>query len=1280
MKTRRNNIHSGSHGAALILILSLVVILTLLVALILTRATTSRQISSSSAGQQKADQLAQGALQEILNDCRQEIAAGSRPFAGNSNSYNPQNVYIPTTNLTIVPAFAGYYPSAGNDPFPNLLKRSTYNAQFFPSTNAALYDASDFPPSNLASQLNSGSASSIDGRSITAARWNKALLMDTNEVATNFTAPDWTLVTRAGPKPFAAWSSTLKDNSNSTNYVVGRYAYMIYDEGGLLDANTAGCNSNTASGNAIGLATDFDKSSKRGRLGQADLTAIPGLTQADVDKIVQWRNARTANATNAAMSYFDYLFHGGFSTNTFQYNTNDPSAAFTTTQNGDQTFTTRQDLLDFFNFTWPGGTEAQALPYLGTFSRELNAPSYCPPNPVATSSNTISVASVASQYQYANNAESATSVNRNFPSVKFANGGMLLDGSGTVNAGDPLVRRRFPLSRIQLIQQKIANPNSTTNDALIHDYFGLVYSSATGKWTYTSPDSPSTVASSIKTLAQVAQVNPPREPDFFELLQAGILNGSLGKTAGTDLNKDASFPNGHSTSGSDTVDYDSRTDFQVIQIGANIIDQYGADPAPTTVTYGGTPSGNQPSDFYDFYGIGNLPYISKINQVIFRAKVPAGLNDPNGYGNPQLNQPWYYPNVSAWLQFELWNPHQNPEAGPALPLRVYAVGTATVVAFSSNSSNGGNAWSLWPGCTFQTEAYAYGQNTFTSAETITIPSSAYLTADNFREPQVLTSNLGVTVSVSADHLHEANDYSSGSGWDFIGLKTGDAFAPSYTAEHGGYYSPATPTGAPMNPTDAGVISGAGGITFYLQCEYPAGSGNWRTIQRVKNCIVTPDTGTVLPSCWLKCLSGIDNDWEVPSHSLTSVQSASATTRPKSAYRMLPDPRTDRFGVFEGFREDTASTDLVGPSFNETVLPSVFGNATRGLLGYDWDTGRMRVPTTWNYLAAYQGYKSFVKQYTSNGWYDDMILNYQTWQTYPGGVWAGLLNINAKNIPTAIKTGGNQLTNFSFYNYYYADNDGIIRGGDGYYADGNDHDANGFTDGFSAQMKSSAGTDTGIDHPERPLILKRPFRTVGELGYVHRGEPWKSLDFFTKDSADAGLLDLFSIDEEDVVAGTVDLNTRQAPVIQAILQGETKNELAASAAATGDPIISTSDATALANLLVTERFGTTSATGPLANRSELVTRFLGQNSASTSYTAFPLNKTRREAVVRPLAAVGNTRTWNLLIDIIAQSGRYPASATGLTQFQIEGEKRYWWHLSIDRFTGQIVASQLEPVYE
>jgi hypothetical protein len=382
--------------------------------------------------------------------------------------------------------------------------------------------------------------------------------------------------------------------------------------------------------------------------------------------------------------------------------------------------------------------------------------------------------------------------------------------------------------------------------------------------------------------------------------------------------------------------------------------------------------------------------------------------------------------------------------------------------------------------------------------------------------------------------------------------------------------------------------------------------------------------------------------------------------------MLPDPRTDRFGVFESYREDPTQAWCAGPSFNETVLPSTLGNTTRGLFGYYWSRGRMRMPNTYSYLAGAGGTK-----YANNGWVD----GYDTtsiWSSVPNGAWAGLLMFNSPALPSAI-TGG--VTAFPYTPYYYADNDGIVRGGDAWYADGSDHDANGFTDGFSARMGS-----TGTARPERPLILGRPFRSVGELGYVHRGEPWKSLDFFTPDSADAGLLDLFTIDEEDVVAGTVDLNTRQAPVLQAILQGAAKNALAGSASASGDPVFSSADASALATLMVTGRLGNDASTGPLANRSELVTRFLAQNTGSSNYTALPLTKTKREGIIRPLASVGNSRTWNLLIDIIAQSGRYPTIATSLTQFRIEGEKRYWWHLAIDRFTGQIVDSQLEPVYE
>ncbi len=75
-----------------------------------------------------------------------------------------------------------------------------------------------------------------------------------------------------------------------------------------------------------------------------------------------------------------------------------------------------------------------------------------------------------------------------------------------------------------------------------------------------------------------------------------------------------------------------------------------------------------------------------------------------------------------------------------------------------------------------------------------------------------------------------------------------------------------------------------------------------------------------------------------------------------------------------------------------------------------------------------------------------------------------------------------------------------------------------------------------------------------------------------------------------------------------------------------------------------------------------------------------NKAYLEAPMRALSSITNTRTWNLMIDVIAQSGHLTPTATTLDNFVVEGEKRYWLHIAIDRYTGKIVDQQLEPVYE
>ena len=77
-------------------------------------------------------------------------------------------------------------------------------------------------------------------------------------------------------------------------------------------------------------------------------------------------------------------------------------------------------------------------------------------------------------------------------------------------------------------------------------------------------------------------------------------------------------------------------------------------------------------------------------------------------------------------------------------------------------------------------------------------------------------------------------------------------------------------------------------------------------------------------------------------------------------------------------------------------------------------------------------------------------------------------------------------------------------------------------------------------PPNPIVLKRAFRSVGELGYAYRNSS-STLDFRTASSTDAPLLDLFTYNTAvpaavPVRSGIVSLNTRQPRVVAAILKG------------------------------------------------------------------------------------------------------------------------------------------------
>jgi len=224
--------------------------------------------------------------------------------------------------------------------------------------------------------------------------------------------------------------------------------------------------------------------------------------------------------------------------------------------------------------------------------------------------------------------------------------------------------------------------------------------------------------------------------------------------------------------------------------------------------------------------------------------------------------------------------------------------------------------------------------------------------------------------------------------------------------------------------------------------------------------------------------------------------------------------------------------------------------------------------------------------------------------------------------------------------------------------------------------------------------------VAELGHVFSDIPWRNLDMFTPESGFAGLLDVFCVNASEepsgLVAGKVNLNTRQVPVLQALVTGAYRDEenVATSMIAAGTP------ASAIAKALVARTTSSSVEKGPLCNLSELVGKWVKNQTApsggidgSQSYSGFSsdlatvltdqsdLNIARfREASLRALAATGQTRVWNLMIDLIGQTGRFPQRASSLDQFVVEGETRLWIHLAIDRLTGEVIDKQIEVVRE
>lgn len=1291
-------------GAALLAIIMFVAVLTLMLLSYLIAMQMDQLSTNSYSHSIRAEEIGKGGLQEIISDLYQEIDAGSQPDgvpAGASYTAGGKRIYIPKSNLAAQPLRNSYLPAdydvTVNKLPPTLVRVSRAAGRPSYSPFPAIYDPAKVPAS-FASEAYSTNASA-NGRILSVERWNKPLLLpdSASQAGLQITdlfklnPPDWVYVTRSGRRVCTdaeAASGSLNSNSNltNTNAVVGRYAYAIYDEGALLDINTAGflSTATTPAPLTYNDASNGISQTVRGKsfTSYADLTQLPGLAgkQTVVDKIVAWRNkgGLAAAGGNFLKSVISYVPLG-----------------FLNFKPGDNPVLSRQDLIDYFKkleaddgITASSATRyVTALQCLGTFSRSVNAPSWGPRENSADIPNYKGGAGT-SPAAYKDDAEKASSANRNIANVRVSSNAGILhykdDGnteSYPVENGDPLIQRRFSLAKLSWLTFKGPSAALPSGDpqynaggtaAAIQACFGLKWVSGSGAdsapfWEYAGSTG-NTPQSAIKTLAQVAAESPPREPNFLELLKAGILSGSLGRDPG----KVSPAADGSSTSsnpktyegpgGSSFEDFSSDKDRHIIQIAANIMDQADADNYPTAIHF-------VPPGFSDasavakinntLFGNENLPYLDRVCPI--DAEYPKGT-------------------LNLWLRPELWNPHQSaatPFAAGLSPthFRTRAYGRIQMswyitVGSGAALSDPGTKAALpvdydSSGGSPNPAGTVYFTDTPGSASSLFFGKPTLLTKTHL-DPSFSTpaSNIYANGSSTFPNYPDDNqavNYSSPTpppvSRHFIGLFGGSVEAPPVDQP----YVPRNPlTGNPQitpaqkqwmnpgtNPADPNdchlhFIFAPTTLTVCLECWDPSTS-TWRPYSFVSRSQMVRR----------------NEHWNSPGPPIKFAPDYTGyTLLGGSGYSWLrTDPRTDRFSSM-GCRANAGFGPVPDPkqSTENTMEPDAgtqFGTETffpSRSRGFTYDMPPNVVWPSPNVPSLSGGY--FAPTY---------------WSGVPTSAWA-------LNSPGAVPYPSTSKPDLAKFNSYYADPDGVVRPGDSLYRDRSTGDGS---------MLFHSNQLTGSLPARRPVILNRPFRSVAELGYAYRDLPFKTLDFFSSSSGDAALLDLFSVtDGPAIVSGMVNPSNAPYYVLRAILSGGGRQEAVAT------NVISSGDANTWAVKIARYLTPNTPAgqpANPLLNRAELATKVMNPvNGIISALPASPPvdkgNKPYLESSVRALSSVTDTRTWNLMIDIIAQSGRMAPAGKTLSEFTVEGERRYWLHIAIDRYTGKIIDQQLEPVYE
>jgi hypothetical protein len=222
-------------------------------------------------------------------------------------------------------------------------------------------------------------------------------------------------------------------------------------------------------------------------------------------------------------------------------------------------------------------------------------------------------------------------------------------------------------------------------------------------------------------------------------------------------------------------------------------------------------------------------------------------------------------------------------------------------------------------------------------------------------------------------------------------------------------------------------------------------------------------------------------------------------------------------------------------------------------------------------------------------------------------------------------------------------------------------------------------------PSSYVRLNRRFENVGEFGYAYNPAsttPSKTLNFASATSNDRALLDFFSYNMAGNRAGIINLNTRNVPVLASIIRGAWLNDPGYEIPPPNPTyLVSQNDALAAGQAIVQETTSTEVGRGPVLTRADVAR--LAAAAAAALPGVLGVSDEKKQTIARALAEVGQARTWNVMIDVIAQTGNYASGTTDLTdptKFIAQGEKRYWLHIALDRDDGTVLASQVEQARE